>query len=221
MRGSCGFTVRRTLLLVVLLLIYGVFAFRGVLRGVVHRGAFDPLQPLARTVETRIGEQRFAEAMPVALELQQAYPNEALIAYWLAEIHHGLDHPAAEAEMWERYMSLSPAPAEACPALPMAYATLHRKDQALTSFERCAQLTPDDPDALIDVGRAYLAVGRTGDAANAFERAAAIDPDNPLPKRYLHPSPVSSASISESLGPSPRTSALDVAQAADPAGDPR
>jgi tetratricopeptide (TPR) repeat protein len=184
MRGSRGFVVRRALLLAALLAIYGAFAFRGAVRGIVQRGAFDPLLPFGRTVELAIGEKRFAEALPAALELQQAYPSEPLVTYWLAQIHHGLEHPAAEAEMWERYMALSSAPAEACPALPLAYGRLRRMDQAVSAFERCARLAPDDAELLIDLGKAYLDAGRREPARAAFERAAALDPDHPLLRGY-------------------------------------
>jgi tetratricopeptide (TPR) repeat protein len=177
--------VKRTALLVVLLLIYAAFAFRGVVRGVLNRGAFDPLQPLGRTVEQRIAERRYAEALPVAMELQQAYPKEPLVAFWIAQVHHGLNHPSAEADAWERYMALSPAPAEACPSLPLAYVQMHRPEKALSSYERCAELAPDDVDVLIDVGKAYAEAGRRDRARAAFERAAILDPDHPLPPVYL------------------------------------
>ena len=172
--------MRRTLLLTVLLCAYGALAFRGTARHLIRRGAFDPLLPLARSVEHRIGDQRFAEALPVALELQRAYPTEALVVYWLAQIHHGLNDAAAEADAWERYVAISPARAEACPALPESYARLRRDDDALSSFERCARFDPDDGDLAMDLGDAYQRAGRVADARAAFERAAQLDPDNPL-----------------------------------------
>jgi tetratricopeptide (TPR) repeat protein len=171
--------VKRTLLLVALLLVYAAFAFRGAVRGILQRGAFDPLLPFGRTVELSIGDKRFGEALPAALELQQAYPTEPLVAYWLARIHHGLEHPAAEAEAWERYMALSPAPAEACPSLPLAYTRLRRIDLALATYERCARLAPDDADLLRDLGTAYADAGKASEAKAAFDRAAQLDPDWP------------------------------------------
>src|SRR4029079_6051815 len=88
-------------------------------------------------------------------------------------------------EAWEKYMALSPAPAEACPALPLAYAQLRQPERALAAYERCARMTPDDADALMDLGKAYESAGRHAEARAALERAAAIDPDNPLPRRLL------------------------------------
>lgn len=176
--------MRRTLLLITLLCAYSAFAFRGVARNVLQRGAFDPFLPLARVVEQRIGDSRFAEALPVALELQHAYPTEPLVAYWLARIHHGLNDSAAEAQAWERYVVLSPAPADACPAWPEAYARLHRTE-VVSTYERCAGFAPEDADLLLDLGDTYAAEGRRDDARAAFERAARLEPDNPLPNRRL------------------------------------
>jgi tetratricopeptide (TPR) repeat protein len=177
--------VRRALLLTALLCAYGAFAFRGIARGALQRGAFDPLLPLARAVEQRIGDTRFAEALPVALELQHAYPTEPLVAYWLARIHHGLNNSAAEAEAWEQYVALSPAPSDACPAWPQAYTRLHRAEQAVSTYERCVRLAPEDANLLMDLGDAYAAGGRRDDSRAAFERAARLEPDNPLPGRRL------------------------------------
>jgi len=177
--------VRRTLLLTALLAAYAALAFRGTATQVLRRGAFDPLLPLARSVEHRIGDKRFAEALPVALELQHAYPSEPLVVYWLAQIRHGLNDPSAEAEAWERYVAISPSPAEACPALPESYARQHRDDEALTAYEQCARFDADDGDLAMDLGDAYARAGRIADARAAFERAAQLDPDNSLVARRL------------------------------------
>lgn len=144
-----------------------------------RRGQFDPFLPLARTVEQRVGEGRFAEALSLAGDLQRTYPGEPLIAHWLGRIHHGLDNAQAEASAWEQYVRLSPTPGEACPALPEAYARLGRGGDALTAYERCARFDPDDGDRFIDLGDAYARAGRTAEARQAFDRARQIDPDNP------------------------------------------
>ena len=168
-----------------LLCAYGALAFRGVARDALRRGAFDPLLPLGRAVEERIGERRFAEALPVALELQHAYPAEPQVVFWLARIHHGLHSSSEEAEAWERYVAISPSPAEACPAMPEAYARLGQMARALSSYERCARFAPDDVDRAMDVGEAYARDGRGADARAVFERAVRLDPDNPLPRGRL------------------------------------
>jgi hypothetical protein len=84
--------VFRAALLLALLTAYAAATIRPVL----HTGGrgFDALAPEARFVERAIGERRFDEARPVALELQRAYPGEPLIVYWLTVIDQGLGYPA-------------------------------------------------------------------------------------------------------------------------------
>ena len=99
---------------------------------------FDPLSPRPREIEELIVAGRFADALPIAVELQRAYPEEALVAYWLAAINRGLARPDAEAAAWEVYVRRSHAPAEACPAWPDAYTRLGQLDRARAAAERCA-----------------------------------------------------------------------------------
>ena len=171
--------MNRTPVLVFLLGAYAAVALRGSLAGMADRTRFDPFLPLARAVELRIGERRFAEALPIARGLRQTYPREPLVAYWLARIHHGLDAPRAEVEAWENYVRLSPAPEEACPALPQAYARLGLAEESLAAYRRCVEFSPDDVDRLSDLGEAYARAGRKMEARAAFEHACRLDPENP------------------------------------------
>ena len=177
--------VRRTLLLTLLLAIYLASSVRSLVGDWMRRDAFDPFLPAARAVELRIAEGRFAEAMPLAADLERAYPDQPDIAFWQARIHHGLNDPRQEAAAWERYVAASPAPAEACPAVAEAYARAGQPADSLRAYERCAEWAPDEAEALIDLAEAYALNRREGDACAAFERAAAIDPTNPAPARRL------------------------------------
>ena len=113
-------SVRRTLLLVLLLALYLASDVRSLLGGFVSRGTFDPFLPAARAIEQRIADGRFTEALPLAIDLERAYPGEPQIAWWFARVHHGLQDPVSEAAAWERYVESSPAPGDACPAWPEA-----------------------------------------------------------------------------------------------------
>ena len=135
---------RRSLLLVVLLVLYLASGLRGVIADRLRRGAFDPLLPAARLLEQRLAEDRFAEALPLAVDLDRAYPREAQVAFWLARIHHGLKDPAGEAAAWEQYVDHSPAPEEACPAWPEAYARAGREAEALDARQQCAAFAAGD-----------------------------------------------------------------------------
>ena len=168
--------MRRTFLLVLLLAIYLASHVRSLVGGVVRRGEFDPFLPAARALEQRIGEGRFADALPLVHELERTYPRDAQVALWQARVHHGLNDAAREVVAWERYMTLSAAPEEACPALPEAYARAGRPAESLQAYERCAAFDDGDVVRLVDLGEAYVRAHRTRDAIAQYERAASIDP---------------------------------------------
>ena len=170
---------RRTLLLVGLLMLYLASALRPAIEDRVHRGAFDPFLPAARALEQRLAAGRYAEALPLVDELDRTYPREAQLAFWRARVHHGLNDPAREAAAWERYVGLSPAPEDACPALPEAYVRAGKEAESLRAYERCAAFDQGDVVRLIDLGDAYASAHRMRDAIAQYERAAAIDPGDP------------------------------------------
>jgi len=153
--------VRRTFLLVLLLAIYLASHVRSLVGGVVRRGEFDPFLP---------------DALPLVHELERTYPRDAQVALWQARVHHGLNDAAREVVAWERYMTLSAAPEEACPALPEAYARAGRPAESLQAYERCAAFDDGDVVRLVDLGEAYVRAHRTRDAIAQYERAASIDP---------------------------------------------
>jgi len=104
---------------------------------------------------------------------------------WLARVHHGLNDAAREADAWESYVGLGTAPAEACPALPEAYARAGKPSDTLRAYERCTTFAPNDAEAVIDLGDAYARERRWHDACAQYTRAAELDPDNPLPAARL------------------------------------
>jgi len=136
--------LRRALLLCALLAAYLTFGLRSVAGDWLSRGRFDPFLPAARAAEYRIEEQRFAEALPLVLDLWRAYPRESEVALSLARVQHGLRDAAAEAAAWEAYVKLSSAPAEACPALQDAYARAGKLAEAREAAARCLQFEARD-----------------------------------------------------------------------------
>lgn len=128
--------MKRTALLLTLLVAYMAVMVR--LAGVSSaNNGFDALAPQSRFVEQAIGERRFTDALPVALELQRAHADESLIAYWLATIFRGLDRPRDEIAAWETYIRLSSSPADACPDLARAYERVGDRARALEQYQRC------------------------------------------------------------------------------------
>jgi len=80
-------SLARTALLLTLLAAYVATIVRPAL---VAGGGFDAVGPASRYVELAIGEHRYAEALPVALDLRRAHTGEPLVAYWLVTIYQGL-----------------------------------------------------------------------------------------------------------------------------------
>jgi tetratricopeptide (TPR) repeat protein len=169
--------VKRVAVLVVLLVAYAAFLERRLVSEGPAR--IDPVGPRAREVEQAIGTGRFADALPVALELGSS-SREPLVAYWLALIYHGLGRPADEIESWERFIDRGGAPADACPGLADAAARLGDAARALSTYERCVSLDPQEPERLIDLGDALERADRPREALDAFQRALALDSRNPV-----------------------------------------
>src|SRR5260370_12321326 len=167
--------MRRTVLLAALLLAYAWTALHGIVVDALQR-KFDPFLPLARRLELQVEEKRFADALPIALDLEKAYPSEPMIAYWIGRIRNGLGDRRAEAAAWEHYITISSTPSEACPALPDAYAAAGQTDRALDAYARCAAFDASDADRLLDLGHPQLRAGRGGDAPTAFRRPSARPP---------------------------------------------
>ena len=86
-------SLTRTALLLGLLAAYVAATLRPVLLDGAGHG-FDALAPESRFVERAIGEHRFGDALPVALQLRHAHAGEPLVAYWLATIYQGLGRAA-------------------------------------------------------------------------------------------------------------------------------
>jgi len=177
--------VRRGWVLAALAGAYLAVGMRPLIGQMFRRAGFDPFLPAARALELRIEEGRFAEALPLAIDLDRAFPHEPQIVLWRARIQHGLSDPRREATAWEEYLALGVAAAEACPALPDAYARAGLAAEALRAYERCTTVAPDNAEAFIDLGDAYVREQRMREACAAFDRAAALDPDNPTPERRL------------------------------------
>lgn len=140
---------------------------------------FDPLSPAGRHVEQAIESGQFADALPVALSLEESFPNQPQIWYWLAEIHHGLSQPGAEADAWSNFVSMSPARAAACPQWGAAHARAGHEAEAIDAYQQCASFAPDDPERLIDLADALASRRRNEAARAAYLRAATLDRSDP------------------------------------------
>ena len=101
-------SLTRTALLLALLAAYIAATVRPALE---QRGrGFDALGPESRFVERAIGEHRFGDALPVALQLRRAYGAEPLAAYWLATIYQGMGRTAEARAAFDDFTRLSGSP---------------------------------------------------------------------------------------------------------------
>lgn len=173
----------RVPLLLVLLCAYGIFIERRLSPD--GPDGLDVVSPRARLIEHAIAAERFADALPIALEFEASYPREPLVAYWLALTYQGLGRAADEAAAWERFIALGAAPEEACPGLADAYARNGNGDGGLQAYERCTRLDPRDPERLLDLGDALERARRPSDALAAYRRAALLDPKHPVIARRI------------------------------------
>ena len=106
--------MKRTALIVTLFAAYlGVWLHE--MAGNERRPGFDPFAPRARTLAQRLGAGQYQDALPIARELDQAFPDEPEVVLALARVWHGLHAWSSEADAWERYVRVSPTPAEARP----------------------------------------------------------------------------------------------------------
>jgi Flp pilus assembly protein TadD len=140
---------------------------------------FDPLAPRPHAIEQLLVAGKFSEAFPQIVALYGNYPGEPLVAMWLARAHHGLGHWRDEADAWEAFVRVSPAPQESCPSLPDAYERIGSGAAALAAYERCAQFDPSDPALVADLAAAYARRGRGEEALAAYRRASELAPDDP------------------------------------------
>jgi tetratricopeptide (TPR) repeat protein len=138
----------------------------------------EPLRSQARAVEQAIAARRFSQALPIALELESAYPTDALAPYWLAAIYRGLDRPADEASAWERFVSLSATREVVCPQMPDAYVRAGNAQEALRALVRCSEFDPQEPERTIDLALGLERAGRIDEALAAWRRASEQDPHN-------------------------------------------
>jgi tetratricopeptide (TPR) repeat protein len=127
-------------------------------------------------VDRLVAGRQFSEALPLALDNRERYPNSAAAAWQLARVYQGLGAPGDEAAAWEAYLQTSPPTGEVCLSLSDDYHQLGRPRQVIATVNRCLALDDRQPELLGDASAAYLEVGDRLAAVAALERALAIDP---------------------------------------------
>jgi hypothetical protein len=100
-----------------------VAAYAVVLFGADRAGParLDPVGPAARQIELALADGRFADALPMALDVQRAHMSEPLVAYWLALIYRGLGRPDDEALAWDAFAATAGDSQAICAIIMAAY----------------------------------------------------------------------------------------------------
>jgi len=144
----------------------------------------DPSEGLSAEEAGRLQERlallmrnrRFEEARPLAESMVKEFPNNPIYLRRLAEIQGELGHPKEEADAWERFMKVSPTPAEAFPALGNAYRRQGQVRLAIDAFERGVALEPKNSELLFHLGRAYEYGKAYPKALETYKRACQLNP---------------------------------------------
>jgi hypothetical protein len=98
----------------------------------------DPLATRPREVERAIADGRFLDALPLAFELAQSNPRDALVWLWQTHIFRGLERPSDEAAAWDRYIEVTGTLFDACPWAARAHEAAGNLERARDLRSRCA-----------------------------------------------------------------------------------
>lgn len=119
---------------------------------------------------------RDAEAYPLARRLHDEFPASPVHVRRLAALEGRLGRPAAEAALWERFVTLSPTPLDAFPALPDAYRRAGDLAAAQAAAERGVALDPTNPDLHLGLARILEARREFARARDVYRAASATAP---------------------------------------------
>ncbi|MEK6631289.1 MAG: hypothetical protein AABY89_11195, partial [Acidobacteriota bacterium] len=108
--------------------------------------AVDEIRLLSGEADVAYKAGRYEAALAPLLDLNRTTPNSAIVIGRLAKTYGHLGRPRDEAQLWEQYLTLSPTPIDACPALPKAYEVQGLADKAFGAYQRCYALDPLNAD---------------------------------------------------------------------------
>ncbi len=129
---------------------------------VISRKAFD--------------NRNWAAALEPTTALVERFPNQQVFAERLARIYAALGKPAEEAAAWERFLRVSPTPADACPTVSEAYYRAGDHAKSLETSVRCRDFDPLNGELNYYLGRAYERAEKPDEAREAYEEALSVEP---------------------------------------------
>ena len=121
-------------------------------------------------------DRDWQKALAPTVALVERYPNQQVFAERLARVYAGLGKAADEAAAWERFLRVSPTPADACPAVAEAYWRVGDREKSLDASIRCRDFGPLNGELNYHLGRAYERAEKPEEARTAYEEALRVEP---------------------------------------------
>lgn len=132
-----------------------------------------------------VDAEQWDDALAGTLALVQQFGERPAYVARLATIYNRLHRPADEVAQWERFMIVSPRPAQACPALGKAYRGLGQYEEAIGAFTRCLAADPGSALLVYYLGLGYEWAGDFGHARETYSRAITMAPPGYEPRVSL------------------------------------
>jgi tetratricopeptide (TPR) repeat protein len=168
-------SILRTAGSLILLLLYGWAVFAPAMEA---EAPVQDLRVIAEASRTSFEAGRYADALPPTLTLHNARPANLIYLERLARIYGKLGRDGDEAETWERFLTSSPTPQDACPHVGNAYFRMGLLERSVEASARCRAFDPTDPDGNYYLARANLRGGHVREAREGAQALIAERPDH-------------------------------------------
>ena len=138
----------------------------------------DDLAAKSQRAKEFMAQGRFAEAIPIYRELNQAVPNNPGLLLNLGMALHMAGDERKSITQLEGAVKLDPKLAPAWLFLGAARLQLGQAPAAIQAAQTVLSLQPDHPVAREILAAALLALGRNSEAAEQYRKLAEVDPNS-------------------------------------------
>jgi tetratricopeptide (TPR) repeat protein len=139
----------------------------------------DDLAVKSQRAKELMAQGRFAEAIPIYRELNQALPNNAGLMLNLGMALHMAGDERKALPPLETAVKLDPKLAAAWLFLGAARLQLGQTPAAVDALKMVLRLQPDHRDALEMLADALQSLGRAAEAAEQYQKIVDLDPESP------------------------------------------
>src|SRR3989442_10757235 len=155
-----------------------LFCLISILSTSISFGQSDDLAMKSQRAKEFMAGGKFAQAIPLYRELNQAVPNNAGLMLNLGMALHLAGDERQSLPPLETAVKLDPMLAPAWLFLGAARLQLGQTPAAVGALETVLSLQPDHRDALEMLAGALLSLNRPAEAAEQFRKLADLDPEN-------------------------------------------